>query len=74
MIVLMTEHYQEDKLHLYPEKQYEVSEKLGEWLLKHRKALKIETPKYMEVEPQFEQAEPPKPQEFKNRKSGRRAQ
>lgn len=76
MIVVMKEHYQDAKLHLYPEKQYEVDAVLGEWLIKHRKAVKIETPKYLEVEPQFEQPEPPQPQpqEFRNRRSGRRAQ
>lgn len=76
MKVFMQEHYQDAKVHLYPDKEYEVDSVLGEWLLKHRKAVKVEPvleARHLSVEPQFEQAEePPKPQEFKNRKAGRR--
>lgn len=77
MKVRMSEHYQDSTCHLYPDKEYEVDGSLGEFLLKHRKAVKVEpapTFKHLDVEPQFEQAEPPpQPQEFRNRRGGRRA-
>lgn len=63
MIVLMKEHYQDASMHLYPEQQYEVGSVLGEWLVKNKKAVKIESPapsdRHLNVEPQFEQAETP---------------
>ena len=77
MKVLLKQHYQDARCHLYPDKQYEVADDLGAFLVKNRMAEKIEEQpiiieKHLEVEPQFEQAEePPQPVEKPARRARR---
>jgi hypothetical protein len=66
MKVKMYEHYQEAGLHLHPDQEVEVDPKLGAFLVRYRKAVEIKPePKvepvahYLDVEPQFEEAEEP---------------
>jgi hypothetical protein len=63
MKIKMLEHYQESGLHLQPDQVCEVDAKLGAWLVKYRKAVEIKPEPlkahYLDVEPQFEQAEEP---------------
>jgi hypothetical protein len=58
----MTVHYQDAQQHLYPEQEYDVDKTLADELLKHGKAVLVESKesvKRLDSEPQFEQAETP---------------
>lgn len=75
MIVKMKLHYQDAHVHYSPNQEVEVGTTLGNWLIANKMAVAVEqvVAKYLNVEPQFEQAEePPQPKEFKNAKRGRR--
>lgn len=78
MKVLLNQHYIDARCHLYPGKQYEVTETLGDFLVKNRMAVQIEEPKAEEPPHYGAQAEPEsrqdenKYQSVRNRK-GRRA-
>lgn len=71
MKVLLNQHYIDSRVHLYPGKQYDVTEGLGVFLVSNRMAVQIEEPK--KEEPQVESQEGEKPISFRNRKAGRRA-
>lgn len=57
MIVKMKQHFQDARMHLEPNKDYEVDAVLGNWLVDNKKAVIVV--KHLDVEPQFEQAEEP---------------
>src|SRR5690349_2178381 len=46
MLVKLTEHYQDARVHYTPEQEVDVDSTLGAWLVEHRKAIRLEvTPK-----------------------------
>lgn len=72
MKIKMREHFREANIHFAPEQVIEVDDALGAWLVEHRKAVRVEEARHLDVEPQFEQAEEP-PQAFRNPKRARGA-
>jgi hypothetical protein len=55
----MNQHYQDARMHLFPDTEYEVDAVLGLMLVKQRKAAAVADVRHLNVEPQFEQAEEP---------------
>ena len=72
MKVKMLEHFREKNVHYQPDQEVEVSPKVAAYLLEHRKAVEVSKPASRhDVEPQFENAEPP-PKVRKTKRSVRR--
>jgi len=69
------QHYQDSQIHLEPEKEYQIGDVLGQWLVDNKKAVLVvkqpeQKPQPVQVTETPPQVEEVKPQKFKRPQRG----